>query len=118
MTTQTSNSPLPVNPPPIDLHRGSRRDLPPILNSPPNTLVLLFLHPQFLSSCKSQLTSPAHNLVTPLPIVSTRQFCHRDRIIWLFWGFDPGLQRWKLDIITLSCTNFHTWHIPTSLVQD
>ena len=34
LTTQASNSPLPMNPPPTDLHTGSRRDSPPILNSP------------------------------------------------------------------------------------
>ena len=39
-----------------------------------NTPVPLFPHPQFLSFCKSQLMSPAHHLVMPFPIVSTRHF--------------------------------------------
>ena len=34
-TTQSCNSPLPVSPPPTDLHTGSGRDSPPILNSLP-----------------------------------------------------------------------------------
>ena len=35
LTTQASNSPLPVNPPPTDLHTDSGRESQPILNSPP-----------------------------------------------------------------------------------
>ena len=34
-TTQASNSSFPVSPPLTDLHRGSGRDSPPVLNSPP-----------------------------------------------------------------------------------
>ena len=33
LTTQAPNSLLPMNPPPTDLHTGSRKDSPPILNS-------------------------------------------------------------------------------------
>ena len=52
-------------------------------------------------SCKSQLTSPSHNLVIPLPIASTCQF-RRDKTeqVWLFWGFKLGLQQWELDVLT------------------
>ena len=35
LTTQASYSPLPGNPPPTDLHTGSRRDSPPILDNLP-----------------------------------------------------------------------------------
>ena len=35
LTTQASYSPLPVNPPPTDLHTGSRIDSPPILDNLP-----------------------------------------------------------------------------------
>ena len=69
------NSPLPVNSPPTDLHTGSRRDSPPILNSPcQHTQVPLFPRLQSPPFCKSQLTSPSNNLVIPLPIVSTLNF--------------------------------------------
>ena len=60
LTTQPSNSPLPVNPPPTDLHTGSRRDSPPISTVRQRTLVSLFQHSQPLPFCKSQLTSPLH----------------------------------------------------------
>ena len=35
LTTQASYSPLLVNPPPTDIHTGSRRDSPPILDNLP-----------------------------------------------------------------------------------
>ena len=35
LTTEASNSPSPVNPPPTYLYTGSRKDSPPILNSLP-----------------------------------------------------------------------------------
>ena len=60
LTTQAPNSPLPVNPPPTDLHTGSRRDSPPISTVCQHTPVPLFPHPQPLPFCKSQLTSPLH----------------------------------------------------------
>ena len=60
LTTQASNSPVPVNPPPTDLHTGSRRDSPPISTVRQDTPVPLFPHPQPLQFCKSQLTSPLH----------------------------------------------------------
>ena len=39
-----------------------------------HTQVPLLPHPQFPQFCKSQLTSPSHNFVIPLLIVSTRKF--------------------------------------------
>ena len=35
LTTHTSNSPLPVNPSPTDLHTGTSKESPPIHNIPP-----------------------------------------------------------------------------------
>ena len=94
------NSPLPVNPLPTTSTRAAEiHHLSSTVCQ--HTPVPLFLHPQFLLFCKIQLTSPAHNLVIPLPIVSTVQF-RRNKIeqSWLPWGIQPGLQRWELDIIT------------------
>ena len=68
LTTQASYSPLPVNPPPTDLHTG-RRDLLPILNNlPTHRPVPLLPHPQSYQFCKSQLTSLSHKLVIPPPL--------------------------------------------------
>ena len=74
LTNQAANSPLPVNQPPTDLHTGSRRDSPPIVSSPPTHTSSDVPTLSISQFCKSQLTSPSHNLVIPLPMVSPRQF--------------------------------------------
>ena len=94
LNAQASNSPLAMNPTLTDLHTDNRRDSLPILQSPPThsssncdaPSISLFLR-------RKQLTSPSHNLVVPLHIVSARQF-------------EPGLQRWALTVSTtmLPCT--------------
>ena len=60
LTIQASNSPLPVNPPPTDLHTGSTRDSLPISTVRQHTTVSLFPHSQHLPFCNSQLTSLLH----------------------------------------------------------
>ena len=80
---QASNSPLPMNPTPTDFHTGSRIDSPHILNSPPTHTSSTFSAPSIsLVLRRSQLFSPSHNLVIPLPIISTRQFrCEKIELI-------------------------------------
>ena len=76
MTTHTSDTPLPVNLSPTDLHTGSSKESPPILNSPETYTSSVVPTPSILLILQE---SPTHNLhITswPLsPIVSTRQFC-------------------------------------------
>ena len=74
LTTQASNSSLPVNPPPKDLHTGSRRDSPPIVNSPPTHTNSTVPTPSTSPVLQGQLTSLLHHLVILIPIVSTCQF--------------------------------------------
>ena len=76
MTTHTSNSPLPVNPPPTDLHTKQAVEKiyypsSTVRQEPPFSL---FPHSLFPSFCKSQLTSATHSLVICLSIVSKPQF--------------------------------------------
>ena len=102
LNAQPSNSPLPMNPALTDLHTGNRRHSPPILHSPPTHTSSTFPTPSIsLVLCKSKLTSPSYKLVIPLPIVSTRQFrCEKLELIKLLRGFEPGLKRWGLVILT------------------
>ena len=76
-----------------------------------NMPVPVFAHPQSLSFCRGQLTSPSHNLVISLPIVFTRQFCC-EKTIQLLRGFKPGLQRWELAVLTTMLSFTVVWQIP------
>ena len=75
-------------------------------HNPSSTICLqtpapLLSRPQFPPFCKSQLTWPTHNIVLPLPIVSTCQFRGNKREqIWLLQGIERGLQCWDFDVIT------------------
>ena len=73
----------------------------PLCSHRVSTPVPPFPHPKSPSLCRNQLTSPSHNLVIPLPIDSTRQFYfEKAELIWLLRGFEPGLQRWELVVLT------------------
>ena len=69
LTTQASNSPLPVNLPPTDPHTGSKRDSHPSSTVCYYTPVPLFSYPQPPPFCKNQLTSSSHNIMILFPIV-------------------------------------------------
>ena len=115
LTTQTSNSPLPVNPLPTNLHIGSRKDSPLILNSPPTNTSSTVPRPSIYLVRESQPMSLAHNLVIPLPIISTFQSsCNKIERIWLPWGTEPALQWWELDIITITPPLTLTYRTPAS----
>ena len=91
-----------MNPTLTDLRTGIRRHSPPRHTSstfPPPSISLVLR--------RSKLTSPSHKLVILLPIVSTRQFrCEKMELIKLLWGFEPGLQRWGLALLStmVPCT--------------
>ena len=116
LNAQASNSPLPMNPTLTDLHTSSRRDSPLTLYSPPTHTSSTFPAPSIsLVLRRSQPTSPSHNLVIPLPIVSRCQFrCKKIELIKLLRGFKPGLQRWELAVLTTMLPCMLVLKIPES----
>ena len=73
VTTHTSDTPLPVNLSPTDLHTGSSKESPPILNSPPTYTSSIVPTPSVPLILKESADVTLHNLViTPPPF--TRQF--------------------------------------------
>ena len=97
-----------MNPTLTDILTRSRRDSPPILYSRPTHTSSTFPAPSISFVLRrNQLTSPSYKIAIPLPIVSTRQFrCYKIELIKLLRGFEPGLQRWELVVLTtmLPCT--------------
>ena len=78
-----------------------------------STPVPPFPHPKSPSFCGTQLTSPSHNLLIPLPIDSTRQFqCEKTVLIQFLRGFKPGLQQWELAILANMLSFTVVWKIP------
>ena len=78
-----------------------------------STPVPPFPHPKSPSFCGTQLTSPSHNLLIPLPIDSTCQFqCEKTVLIQFLRGFKPGLQQWELAILANMLSFTVVWKIP------
>ena len=67
LTTQASYSPLLVNPPPTDLHTGSRRDSPPIIKNLPTQTSSTAPTPSISPVLQEPVTSPSHKLVISPP---------------------------------------------------
>ena len=98
-------SPLPTNP-----HTGITKESQPILNSLPTYTGSFVYTPSTFPILQESADS-----WSPSPIVSTRQFHDNKRMNLTSPRFDPGLQRWELDVITIMPPSSGTFQILQSI---
>ena len=67
-STHTSDSPLPVNQSPTDLHTGISKESPSILNSPPTYTSYTVPTPSISLILEEKLASPTHSIVISIPL--------------------------------------------------